>query len=304
MATQPDSHQGAHVDGSSEAELRVSAYDRVASMLIALLLVIGLFVVLLFIVWLTGRLMFTNVARRVEWLPDAGRDDHAAGFAQGMEEPGMEDMQELNEPRIEAMLDAIADVVTSQAAAFDGIENRATAAVDGGRLGDRRLPGPPDDGIPGVIPAWQRWEMRFSTTGVQAYARQLDFFKIELGAAGGGPPKVDYARNFAKSKPDRRLGKPEDEKRLYMTWQDGSAMAEFDRQLIAQAGITTQRRLILQFYPKEIEKLLARLEAQVARRAGHTDPRAFLKTIFGVRPARDGYEFYVIEQSFRPAPKS
>lgn len=214
----------------------------------------------------------------------------------------MEDAQELNEPRIEAMLEAITDVVTSEAAAFDGIESRATDASDGDGLGDRRVPGPRKDGIPDVIPAWQRWEMRFSTTGVQVYARQLDFFQIELGAAGGGSPKVDYTRNLAKSKPDRRSGAPEDEKRLYMTWQDGGAMAEFDRQLIARAGISAQRRVILQFYPKKLEELLARLESQTARSAGHTDPREFLKTIFGVRPARDGFEFHVIEQSFRPAP--
>lgn len=79
MTTQSDSYQGAVVDGSSDPELKVSAYDRVASMLIALLIVIGFFVVLLFVVWLTGKLVLTNVPKPYEWLPDAGRDDHGPG---------------------------------------------------------------------------------------------------------------------------------------------------------------------------------------------------------------------------------
>jgi len=274
-------------------------------MLIALLIVVGFLVVQLFMVWLTGQAVVKNVPRPHEWLSDTGRDEHAAGFAREMAEPGMEDMEELTEPRIEAVLEAITDVVTSQAAAFDAIENRATVSSLGGGPGDERPPGPPGDEVRDVVPAWQRWEMRFSTTGIQSYARQLDFFKIELGATGGGLPKVDYAQNLAKPKPDRRSGNSEDEKRLYMTWQKhGGAMAAFDRQLVARAGIKTQRRLILQFYPKEIEKLLARLEAVEARKAGHADAREFLKTIFGVRSARGGYEFYVIDQSFRPAPTS
>ncbi len=178
----------------------------------------------------------------------------------------------------------------------------AAESAGGSSPGDERQPDSRKDGIPGVRPAWERWEIRFSTTGVPIYAQQLDFFKIELGAVGGGSPNVDYARNLTKSKPDRRLGKPEDEKRLYMTSQRDSPTAEFDRRLIAQAGITKQRRLILQFYPKKIEELLSRLETQAAQTAGHTDPREFLKTIFGVRPARGGYEFYVTDQYFRPAP--
>ena len=117
--------------------------------------------------------------------------------------------------------------------------------------------------------------------------------------------KVDYAFNLTQATPSKKSGNPEDEKRLYMSWQKtGGQMAAFDRQLISAAGIKTERRLILQFYPKQTEIMLYSLEVQAARDAGHTDPREFLKTIFGVRTARRGYEFYVIDQFFRPAPTS
>jgi hypothetical protein len=38
-----------------------------------------------------------------------------------------------------------------------------------------------------IVPPWQRWEVRFVTSGLQLYARQLDSLKVELGAVGGGP---------------------------------------------------------------------------------------------------------------------
>ena len=55
---------------------------------------------------------------------------------------------------------------------------------------------------------------------------------------------------------------------------------------------------------KETQKLILGVELQEAAKSGHTDRREFLKTIFGVRSTRGGYEFYVIDQYFRPAPTS
>ena len=71
---------------------------------------------------------------------------------------------------------------------------------------------------------------------------------------------------------------------------------------MTKARIGTQRRLVLQFYPVETRTMLLRLEAENGRDEGHTDAREFLRTIFGVRPAGRGYEFFVINQFYRPAP--
>jgi hypothetical protein len=283
-----------------ETQLRVSAYDNVASLLISLLVLVGVAVLLLFIIWLTSRLLFTQTAIPVELLEYAGRGDHAAGFERDPEEPGLEELEDMYEPQVEASLEAVTDLVSTQAASFDAIANAAAASSKGSGMGDSRGPGPLGEGSSDIIPPWDRWEIRFTTSGIDAYARQLDHFKIELGAVGGGKPTVDYAYNLSKGKPDRRTGKPDEEKRLYMTWQQGtSPLAAYDRQLIGRAGIATQRRLIMQFYPRETELQLLRLEVENAK---GRDPREFLKTIFGVRPGGSGFEFYVIEQYFRPAP--
>ncbi|MBC8872141.1 MAG: hypothetical protein H8E44_22140 [Planctomycetes bacterium] len=306
MATAPDSHESVHECAASEAQLKVSAYDKAASMLIACLIVVGILVLVLMTIWLTGRLLLAKAPVQVDWLLDEGRSDRAPGFAQDMDEPGIEDMEELKEPQIEATLEVVEQVITEQASALAAIESNAAITSRGPGPGQKQRVGSfHKKAIDDVIPPHERWEIRFSTAGIQTYARQLDFFKIELGAVGGGSPQVDYAGNLSKIKPDRRRGDSEDEQRLYMSWQkDSGSMSAFDRQLLARAGIQTERRLVLQFYPQKIEELLSRLEAQEAQSHGHTDPRSFLKTVFGVRPIRGGHAFYVKDQYFRPVPAS
>ena len=291
------------VQANSRAGLSVSAYDQVASLLIALLIVIGFFVALLFIIWLTSRLLFTQRAIPVELVEYSGRGHHAAGFERDLEEPGLEELEEMVEPSLEVTLEAVTDLVSSQAAAFDMIETAAEATGSGTGMGDSRPPGPMGEGADDVVPPWERWEIRFATTGVDAYARQLDFFKIELGAAGGGSPVVEYASNLAAARPTVRTGKPEDEDRLYMTYRNmDSQLAAFDRQLLSKAGIKTDRRLVLQFYSKELERQLMTLEASTPAAQGRK-PQEYQKTIFGVRTARSGFEFYVVDQFFRQAPR-
>lgn len=297
--TESSQHESA--EAQALKTMRTGAYDSVASLLISLLMIVGIAVGSLFIIWLTSRLMFTQKTVPVELVEFAGRGDHAAGFARDLEPPGPEELEEeMYEPQVEATLEAVTDVVTTQTAALDAIATAAEATVKGGGgMGDSRGPGPEGEGRSDIIPPWERWEIRYTTSGLDPYARQLDFFKIELAAAGGAP-LVDYAFNLAKGKPDRREGKPEDEKRMYMSWQNtGGPLAAFDRQLLGKAGIKTQRRMVLQFYPKETEMKLLRLEAEGAK---GRNAKEFLKTIFGVRPAASGYEFFVIDQFFRPPP--
>ncbi len=280
-------------------DLRVSAYDNVASLLIATLILVGITVTVLVIIWYTMQNWTTQVSIPVELLEYAGRGDHAAGFERDMEAPGLEELEEMIEPQIEAALEAVTDVVSTQAAAFESLDMSGVTSAGEGGMGDSRGPGPEGEGRSDIVPPWERWEIRFATSGLNAYARQLDSFGIELGAAGGAP-QVEYAYNLAKAKPDTKKGLPDKEKRLYMSWQNAnSAMAAFDRQLLGKAGIKTQRRLVLQFYPKDVEMNLLQLEAEKGR---GKDPRTFLKTIFGVRAAGRGYEFYVIDQFFRPVP--
>jgi hypothetical protein len=85
-----------------------------------------------------------------------------------------------------------------------------------------------------------------------------------------------------------------------MTWKGGT-LREFDQQLLGRAGIATTGRTLMQFYPEETEHTLAWIEMENAKKQGHSSAKEFLRTVFGVRPQGRGYEFYVIDQLFRPA---
>ena len=134
-----------------------------------------------------------------------------------------------------------------------------------------------------------------------AYARQLDYFGIELAAAGGGRANVDYAFHLSKRTPNRRTASGSKEKRLYMTWRSGQLQAA-DRELLARAAVQTAGRVVLQFYPPRVEQVLAKLEMQHATGYHVSHVREIRKTVYGVRSEKNKYEFFVIDQRYRSVP--
>ncbi len=276
--------------------LMVSTYEMASGLLIALLFLVGTATALVFIIWLTTVLDFSRRMRPVRMIEYPGRGDHAAGFARDMDPPGLEELEEvLEEPQLEAALEAVTDVASTVAAARDALQTDSAVSSAGKGQGDSRPPGPLGEGE-NVIPPWERWEMRFESTSIAIYAQQIDHFKIEVAAIGGAP-LVDYARNLSKSKPDTRQGESKTEKRIYMTWKNGK-LREFDRRLLTKAGIKVNNRIVMQFIPEDLYKLLHQLEFNNTER----DPKEWLKTIFGLKKRGAGWEFFIIDQHFRPPP--
>jgi hypothetical protein len=269
--------------------LQVSSYDRVASLLIALLIVVGFFVLLLFLIWLTQRAMAAAPAVPVE-LIEAGGAEGSLGTEKGFEEPDVEEVEDLVEPEFEETVDVITDAISQDLASLEAIESRIAGAGAGG---DRDR-GPGGGGNADVIPPWERWEILYSTSGQRAYADQLDFFGVELAAVGGGKTEIDYATNLSSPKPTLRSGSADDD-RLYMVWRSGQ-LKQTDQALLTAAGVDVTGRMIVQFYPTEVEQTLARLELEHAGGLRVTEIR---KTIFGVRRGGAKYEYYVDDQQFR-----
>lgn len=273
---------------------RVSVFDQVAGLLIALLVLIGSGVLVLLLIFLTTQNWETRVSIPVILESASGRGDHALGTAQDLELPGLDELDVALEPQIAASYEALTQAVTNQEAALENLEGTANTSDRGQGQGDSRPLGPVGDG-PNIVPRWERWQIEFASTDLTTYARQLDFFQIELGAAGGGLNTIDYAANFSRGTPRTRKAAGDKEERLYFTWKSGS-LREADLELLARAGVETSGRIPLQFYPAETENLLAHLEQQ------HLTGRpleSVRKTVFGIRPKEDGYEFYVRRQMER-----
>ncbi len=282
--------------------IEVSAYDRVASWVVSLNILVGLAVALLFLFWLSHVIVFRGEQSEVLLVESiAGRGDHAAGFARDVEAPGIEELEEETEPKVEQLLEAVTEVVSTQAASLDNVQTTMFSSNTGSGLGDSRPPGPLGEGDD-IIPPGERWEIQYNSNSLQAYAQQLDYFQIELGAVGGGEKQVDYAYNLQKSRPDTRRGPGgESEKRLYMLWASG-ALKRFDQQFLRAAGVKTAGRIVMQFYPKLVEDQLIRTEMAHANRNGKTSLKQIKKTVFGVRRQGNGFEFFVVSQVYRAVP--
>jgi hypothetical protein len=273
----------------TEPQLKVSAHDRVSSMIVALLYLVGFIVFLLFLFWLTTRPSSMPPPRPVEYLDELPGGEPALGEGRDFEQPGIDELQDLAVPTMEEMLTAIADVASSVQATSDALSGSVSQGQGGG---DRRRAGAGGDAS---VPRWERWQLRFKSTSLQDYAKQLDFFRIELAAAGGGSEEIDYVSELTSPRPRRRSASGGSEERLYMSYRSGQ-LKEFDRQLLQRAGITTSGRQILQFYPPEVEGTLAALERQ---KAGTRPLKEIRKTVFAVRSVAGGYAFEVIEQQYR-----
>lgn len=231
-------------DTKVRSELKVSSYDQVSSLLLALIMFVGFFVMLMFLIWLTTVLNFKKEMPIIAIAEEYGDGEDPIGYEDDFEPPGLEEVEEITEPQIEQTLEAVTSTVSSVAASFDPVNSGASSSSKGSGKGRKGKGG---SGKGDSIPRWERWEIHYASDKIDEYAKQLDHFKIELGAAGGGAPTVDYGSNFSTS-PRKRSGPPADEKRLYMTWTSGT-MKAMDRGLLAKAGVSTNRRVIMQFYP-------------------------------------------------------
>jgi hypothetical protein len=274
----------------------------VASTLLAFLISVGAVVALLFVIWITNRIFVPQLAVPVEMTEvaedgEGGGDGRAAGGSQldtPSDEPYVGNDKQTTD--VQEQMNEVSNAVAAKAMELDDPElvqptRRGSYGSGGGiygGFGDGRGLGHG----PGK-PGWPRhWEVVFSKATLEAYAKQLDFFKIELGVLQPDN-KIIYVYNLSKPKPDTRtVSDPaKNERRYYLTWRNGE-MQKADRDLLAKAGVDPEERLILKFMPLETEAKLVALE----RAYRNATPKEISKTRFGVQAFGDGYEFYVLEQ--------
>lgn len=197
--------------------LETSRYDRVAGMLLALLTLLGVLVSIMLVAWLTNRIFATQAAVPVT-MEEIGTDEDPWGPGNDIEPPpaGENDVAE-EEP--EEVLNAVADAVATHLAM---LETPVSGAKDEGGIGlgggHGRGGGGTGHGRKGHP---RRWELMFDRgLTLETYAKQLDFFGIEMGVLM--PDKrIEYAARLTRSRPDRRTGPADAEKRYYLTWKRG-----------------------------------------------------------------------------------
>jgi hypothetical protein len=277
---------------NSRYQLRVNSYDRVSSLLVALLVISCITVAGLLIVYFARRLIAAQIAIPFQPVSAAGRPaDAAMGLKRDLQPPGIEEVPELIEPQLQDTLSALATAVAAKTALLsdEDIDSEMETGHGAG-FGDSRRSGTGT----GSGPDEPRREIRFQPANLRQYAQWLDFFGIELGVLGHDN-KVYYAYNLSQDMPSVRTGDPAHDQRLYMNPAD-SPFAALDRQLAAKARIAGKGTIILQFFPPETQAVLFALEQ---KRAGERKLEQIRHTVFRVTAIGDRFEFSVEEQSYR-----
>lgn len=276
-------------------EVKVSAYDRVSGTLLALVVFFGLIALSLFMLWLTRVITFKPTQSKVFPIDDLAGGEQAEGVAREFEEPGVEELADVQEPQLADAMEAVSQAPSPVSGQVQAIDGNAAQMGTGEGLGDSRAAGPGGDGNAEAIPPHERWEINYTTSSVRAYAAQLDFFGIELGAVHRTKSDIEYARNLAQTKPDRDFGNRDEESRIYFSHLN-KQLRDYDRQLLQKAGVDTTGKLIVQFYPAKTTQLLLSAER---RALGGKPWESLQKTVFGVRGSGSSYEYYVIRQEIR-----
>lgn len=314
--------------------LRVSRFDAVSSLLMAVMILLATWVLMLWVVWMIDRPTQSAAAthppiKRVSLLAadrvDVARGESGAlGHPPAFGQPSEQEVQRLLEPLILNDLAAVNELARRVVATFGSASGPTEPSIipgDGG-MGDGRRPGP-SGGPAGEIPRCERWELNFTASGLEQYVRQLDAHGIELGVVGGSIAGVDYlgdwaffrraGKSEAETDPRTRHGDSSAERRLYFLWNRPSPLMRFDRQLLTRSKIKLEGRQVIKFISQSLENELAEIELEYARSNGHPDVSEIAKTVFlsenGVSASEsvvspsddsgDRFHFRVVGQRYR-----
>ena len=294
----------AHIknDHRKSPVMRVTQYDQVSSSLIAVVLALIIAVLWLSIVWATNRLPQTENDVALEMIDLAGgAEDGSPDDSLMLESPEdpIDDPSQVDTPeeenQVEEMLDSVVEL--SDKATQQVQQQMQNDLSNSGKIGSAAGTGKRALGFgPGKkgLPREQRWYIKFSDRGsLIDYAKQIDFFKIELGALLRSGQMI-YLSNVSSEKPvTRNASSGANEKRLYMTWQGGQRKSS-DLNLFKKAGHDVRGAILFHFYPKETENMLLTLEKQY-RNKNFDEIR---RTYFTVRSNRSEYSFDVTRQTY------
>lgn len=277
-------------------QLEVNSYDRTATLLIALLILIGATVSGLMVVFFATRQFPT-----IEPIPVVPVEATSANANQGLAEepdpPGIEDAPDLAEPQLQDTLDALTAAASmNEVLLSDEMLDAEKEAGKGKGLGDSRMAGAGSDGVLERVPRWQRWKIRFEPESSAAFQAWLDQHGIRLGVFGRDN-LVHLAYDF-QSGPKVTSGTSKE----YTTWgytvpADGP-MPGLAAQLARKAGIARKGPIVLLFYPFEVEAVLYTIEKNYAAEQGVNDVNKFRSTIFTVFKQDGQYKFQVLSQKY------
>jgi len=279
-----------------EYMIKINDYDRVTSFLIALNMLMALAVAILLLMWLSTIDIQRIAPIPVVIVPPKPPGDNPKGYEEDVEAPGLEEVQDFTEPRIEETFLAVTDLVTATSGALVALNTGASSSSNGSGMGDKRSPGGTGGG--GGEDYSDRWRVNITARNIGSFARILDSFGIECVVFGGGVKTFDYAKNLSDTAPMSYSLEKADSRGVYDP-SDANARL-WTSELCEKAGIPLQGRFPTHAYPLVLNQKLTDLEFASAKAAGKQMDEV-RRTTYEVRGAGGAFEFYVTKQEYKVA---
>ncbi len=281
--------------GKPRYRLTVNSYDRAASLLVSLLVMVAIVFVSLFIIFLFRTFTVQIEAKPFEVFEPGPAGDAPKGFADEPEPPGLEDAPELEEPMLQDTLTAISNAAATKVAM---LSNEAFDAADragkGSGLGDVR-----NTGVGGGGGDDSPKEMKYEPASQADYEQMLDFFEVELGVIARDG-KIYYAKNLASPNPTTRVGTRDDEdklKRFYFI-STGNPLRDMEVKIAQKAGIMKNGGLIVTFYPDQRKGELYGIERAAMNENNIKERSQVKKTVYRFFRVGAKYDFKVESQTY------
>ncbi len=291
MALKPLAAAVSPLEQDKKYQLTVNAYDRTATLIIALLILVGFTTLCLSLIFFADNSKV--IVQPVSVMPmEATSPTGNQGLADQPDPPGLEEASDLIDPQVGDVLESLTVAATASEVLLSDESLVASAQAGKGKgLGDARMPGKGGDGVVERVPRWERWKIRFEPDSLAEFEQWLDYHKIEIGVLGRDN-QVHYAYNLSQAAPETRSAAPALDNRFYTSAADGP-MPQLTEKLARKADIAKLGSVVLLFYPLEVESALWTLEQQYAK---GRDVNTIRETIFTVTHDADRFGFEIVNQ--------
>ena len=277
-----------------KSDTKVSGYDQLSAILIAMITIIGFMTTILFLIWLTTDVDYTAPTQGVDIteIGDPG-DEKPEGFEDDAFEPGVEEFPEVDVPQLAQSIEAVTDAVSSVRANSEKVSGDAAQMGKGKGFGARE--GGPGGGGEG-IPEFKRWKINYEADDIEVYKKQLSFFGIDIGVIRRDSDDV-YRIDDPGGKLQIVKSSREKEKSLYFA-HIKKRMLRWDEAIANSAGVNTVGANLIQFYPEKARSRIRAQEAKFLDKDGRklSDIR---QTVVKLATLSNGFDFVVEDVLYR-----
>lgn len=288
-------HQAQSRAAGRRYRLEVNAFDRVSSLLVALLVLIGTTVAVMVVVFLFRRFSPETEQPLLTRVPKM-RGEPPKGYEEDIEPPGLEDAPTDAPPQLQDTLKELTNAITSKTAMLSNevFQSDASEAGYGTGKGHKDYDGTGGEG--GNMPIQ---ELRFDPASDLDYARMIDSLGGELAVLDRRSNKVFYAKNLAQAKPTTREGTPEAENKANRyRLLSGGLLSKIELRLARKAGIMKAGGIILVFYPEETANKFFVAEEQMMFKNGVKALEDVDRTVFRITKEGREYKISVEDQKY------